>query len=190
MSNLFHELLRGPNGAEKKILVSTYPYDKNVKTTTLIGMSDDGNSPQMSKDIDELIKYVELLVGGQSTSSVTEEPLGNEYEDNSILNPFEIMPSFLTETNPHRQQINMQTITDDVIQSSEKHYLTLIDTSNMDPCTFSNGTNPVTGQKCKKASEQSQPEILIPNDPLAELYFAGLGVLGLFILYRLMEKSH
>jgi hypothetical protein len=29
----------------------------------------------------------------------------------------------------------------------------------------------------------------MPADPLAQLYFASLGVVGLFILYRIMEKS-
>ena len=45
--------------------------------------------------------------------------------------------------------------------------------------------------KCKETFQiTSEPEVLMPSDPLAQLYFTSLGVLGLFILYRLMEKSN
>jgi hypothetical protein len=110
-------------------------------------------------------------------------------ENLNVLNPFAIMRAFLSGSTPPCQQITMQTITNDNVKSSETHYVTLADITSMDPCTFPNGTNPVTGKKCKEAFQSSQPEILIPDDPLAQLYFASLGVLGLFILYRLMEKS-
>jgi hypothetical protein len=29
----------------------------------------------------------------------------------------------------------------------------------------------------------------MPDDPLAQLYFASLGLVGVYILYRFMEKS-
>jgi hypothetical protein len=193
MSNLFQEVLTHPNGMDNKLLISRYPYDKNIKTTRQIGMSDDGNSQQMSKDIDGLIKYMELLVNGKSTASARELPLGNKIllktgaidgcsdqinvstrKDNT-LNPFEFKTELLSGTNQQCQQISMQTITNDNIQSSEKHYVTLSDITGMEPSTFE-----IT----------SEPQILIPDDPLAQFYFAGLGALGLFMLYRLMEKAH
>jgi hypothetical protein len=108
----------------------------------------------------------------------------------NVLNPFAIMRSFLSGSNPPCQKITMQTITTDNIKSSETHYVTLADINNMDPCMFSNGKNPVTGKKCKETFENLQPEVLMPSDPLAQVYFTSLGVVGLYILYRLMEKSH
>jgi hypothetical protein len=251
MSNLFQEVLTDAQGVENKLLGPTYPYYKNIKTPTQIGMSDKGTIQQMSKNIDGLIQYVELLVSGNSKASATGQPLGNKFflktgakcaatdnctdpnnvstcqqvdryiyidnvpdgnipfissgmgvnfsdfeglipgamENLNVLNPFAIMRAFMSGSNPPCQQITMQTITNDNIKSSETHYVTLADITSMDPCTFPNGKNPVTGKKCKEAFQQLQPEILIPDDPLAELYFASLGVLGLFILYRLMEKS-
>lgn len=252
MSNLFQEVLTDSQGVQNKLLGPTYPYYKNIKTPTQIGMSDKGTIQQMSKDIDGLIQYVELLVSGNSKASATGQPLGNKFflktgakcaamdtctdksnistcqqvdryiyidnvpdgnipfissgmgvnfsdfkglipgamENLNVLNPFAIMRAFLSGSNPPCQQITMQTITNDNIKSSETHYVTLSDITSMDPCVFSDGTNPVTGQKCKEAFQiKSEPEILIPDDPLAQLYFASLGIVGLFILYRLMEKS-
>lgn len=106
----------------------------------------------------------------------------------NVLNPFAIMRSFLSGANPPCQPITMQTITSNNVNSSETHYVTLSDISNIDPCTFPNKKNPVSGQKCRESFENNN-EIIMPGDPLAQVYFASLGVVGLFILYRLMEKS-
>jgi hypothetical protein len=252
MSNLFQEVLTDPKGVEERLLGPTYPYYKNIKTPTQIGMGDKGTMNQMGKDIDGLIQYVELLVSGKSKASATGGPLGNRfflntggkcaavdscsdpsnsstcqqvdryiYIDNvpqgnipfissgmgvnfsdfkglipgamgnlNVLNPFAILRAFLAGSTPPCQQITMQTITSDNVKSSETHYVTLADITSMDPCTFSDGKNPVSGQNCIETFQtNSNSEILMPDDPLAQLYFGSLGVLGLFILYRLMEKS-
>ena len=253
MSNLFQEVLNNPQGVEEQLLGPTYPYYKNIKTPKQIGMSDKGTIQQMSKNINGLINYVDLLVSGKSKASATGGPLGNKfflktgakcsavdscsnqndasscqlvdryiYVDNvpdgdipfissglgvnfsdfkglipgamgdlNVLNPFGIMRSFLTGSNPPCQQITMQTITNENVKSSETNYVTLADIQSMDPCMFSDGKNPVNGNKCKETFQiSSEPEVLMPSDPLAQLYFTSLGVLGLFILYRLMEKSN
>lgn len=252
MSNLFEEVLKDAQGVEERLLGPTYPYYKNIKTPTQIGMSDRGTIQQMAKDINGLIQYVELLVTGDSEASATGGPLGNKFflktgakcaaidsctdkNDGStcqkvdryiyvnnvpqgnipfissglgvnfsefkglipgsmgnlnVLNPFAIMRAFLSGSTPPCQQITMQTITSDNVKSSETHYVTLADISNMDPCSFSNGKNPVNGQSCRETFQiRSEPEVLMPTDPLAQVYFTSLGVVGLFILYRLMEKS-
>lgn len=106
----------------------------------------------------------------------------------NVLNPFAIMKSFLAGSTPPCQPLTMQTIDVSNNISSETQYVTLADISSMDPCTFSNGTNPVTQANCQETF-QNYNEIKMPNDPLAKAYFASLGILGIFILYRLMEKS-
>jgi hypothetical protein len=268
MSNLFEQVLTDVNGVEKKLLGPTYPYYKNIKTPSQIGMSDKGTIQQMSKNVNGLVQYVELLVTGKSKASTTGRPLGNKFflqtgakcaaidsctdrkdlstckqvdryiyvnnvpEGNipfissglgvnfsefkglipgamgnlNVLNPFGIMRAFLSGSNPPCQQINLQTITSNNIKSSESHYVTLADINNMDPCIFSNKKNPVTRKKCRetfcdatsgtslgefdfKTDLLEEPEVLMPTDPLAQVYFSSLGVVGLYILYRLMEKS-
>jgi hypothetical protein len=252
MSNLFQEVLTDAKGVEERLLGPTYPYYKNIKTPTNIGMSDKGTIQQMSKNIEGLIEYVELLVTGDSKASTTGGPLGNKfflktgakcaaidscsdpnnastcqqvdryiYVDNvpsgnipfissglgvnfsefkglipgamgnlNVLNPFAIMRAFLSGSTPPCQQITMQTITTDNIKSSETYYVTLADIQSMDPCIFSNKKNPVNGKNCRETFQNLQPEILMPSDPLAQVYLSSLGVVGLYILYRLMEKSH
>jgi hypothetical protein len=204
----------------------------------------------MSKDIQGLISYVELLVSGKSKASATGGPLGNKfflktgakcaandsctdpnnistcqqvdryiYVNNvpqgnipfissglgtdfsdfkglipgamgnlNVLNPYAIMSSFLSGSTPPCQQITMETINNDNVKSSETHYVTLTDISSIDPCSFPDKKNPVSGAKCQEAFE-NYSEVSIPDDPLAKLYLASLGVVGLFILYRIMEKS-
>jgi hypothetical protein len=252
MANLFEEVLTDVKGVEERLLGPTYPYYKNIKAPSDIGMSDKGTIQQMAKNVEGLIEYVELLVTGDSKASATGKPLGNKfflktggkcaaidscsdpndastcekvdryiYVDNvpegnipfissglgvnfsefkglipgamgnlNVLNPFAILRAFLSGSNPPCQTITMQTITTDNVRSSETHYVTLADIKNMDPCIFPDKKNPATGQKCKETFKTNgEPEILMPADPLAQLYFASLGVVGLFILYRIMEKS-
>ncbi len=254
MSNLFQEVLTDAKGVEEKLLGPTYPYYKNIKTPTEIGMSDKGTIQQMGKDIDGLIQYVELLVTGDSKASTTGGPLGNKfflktgakcaaidkcsdpnnestceqtdryiYIDNvpsgnipfistglgvnfsefkglipgsmgnlNVLNPFAIMRAFLSGSTPPCQEITMQTIDINNNKSSETHYVTLADIQNMDPCIFSNKKNPVSGDKCRETFTTGIADTATPvmsDDPIDQLYFASLAVIGVYILYRMMEKS-
>jgi hypothetical protein len=252
MANLFEEVLNDAQGVEERLLGPTYPYYKNIKTPTEIGMSDKGTIQQMAKNIDGLIQYVEVLVTGDSKASTTGKPLGNKFflktgakcdaidscsdpNDSStcqqvdryiyinnvpegnipfissglgvnfsefkglipgsmgnlnVLNPFAIMRAFLSGSTPPCQQLTMETISVNNARSSETHYVTLADIGNMEPCSFSNGKNPVNGKSCRQTFQNMDNEVQMPDDPLAQIYFASLGVLGLLILYRIMEKSH
>jgi hypothetical protein len=254
MSNLFQEVLNDANGVEAKLLGPTYPYYKNIKSPSQIGMSDKGTIKQMSKDINGLIQYVELLVTGKSKASATGGPLGNKfflqtgakclaidncsdpsnsstcqqvdryiYVDNvpdgdipfissgmgenfsefkglipgamgnlNVLNPFAIMRAFLSGSTPPCQELTMQTIDVSNNKSSETQYVTLVDIQNMDPCTFPDKKNPVSGAKCKEAFQSGVSANATPvmsDDPIDQVYFASLGAIGLYVLYRLMEKS-
>lgn len=251
-SNLFQEVLTNAQGVEERMLGPTYPYYKNIKSPSEIGMSDKGTIQQMAKNVDGLIDYVELLVTGNSRASATGRPLGNKFflqtgakcqacddpndpnscrtEDRYIyvnnvpvgnipfissgmgvnfsefkglipgamgnlnsLNPYGLMRAFLTGANPPCQPITMETINSNNTKTSETHYVTLADIQSMDPCVFPNGKNPLTGQKCRETFQgmegSSLNPALFPDDPLAQVYFAGLGALGLFLLYRIMDKS-
>jgi hypothetical protein len=254
MSNLFQEVLNDANGVEARLLGPSYPYYKNIKSPSQIGMSDKGTIKQMSNDINGLIQYVELLVTGKSKASATGGPLGNKfflqtgakclaidtcsdpsnsstcqqvdryiYVDNvpdgdipfissgmgvnfsefkglipgamgnlNVLNPFAIMRAFLSGSTPPCQELTMQTIDVSNNKSTETQYVTLVDIQNMDPCTFTNNKNPVSGAKCKEAFQSSiatDASPVMPNDTLDQVYFASLGLIGIYILYRLMEKS-
>jgi hypothetical protein len=254
MSNLFQEVLNDAGGVEKKLLGPTYPYYKNIKTPSQIGMSDKGTLQQMGRNIDGLIQYVQVLVSGKSGASATGGPLGNKfflktgakcaaidkctnkndastcqqtdrfiYVNNvpsgnipfissglgvnfsefkglipgamgnlNVLNPFAIMRAFLSGSTPPCQQITMQTIDVNNNKSSESHYVTLADIQNMDPCIFPNGKNPATGDKCREtftSGVAGDASPVMSDDPIDQVYFASLAGLGVYILYRMMEKS-
>jgi hypothetical protein len=254
MSNLFDQVLTDAKGVEERLLGPTYPYYKNIRTPKEIGMSDTGTIQQMSKNVDGLIQYVEVLVTGQSRASATGGPLGNKfflqtgakcaavdkctdpndpstcektdrfiYVNNvpqgnipfissglgvnfsefkglipgamgnlNVLNPFGIMRAFLSGSTPPCQEITMQTIDINNNRSSETHYVTLTDISSIDPCSFSNRKNPITKNSCKETFQSgvaAHATPVLPEDPLAQLYFLGLASVGIYILHGLMNKS-
>lgn len=254
MSNIFQDVLTDAKGVEEKLLGPTYPYYKNIRTPSDIGMSDRGTLPQMSRNINGLIQYVELLVSGNSQASATGGPLGNKFflqtgakcaavdkctdpndpstcdqtnryiyvnnvpEGNipfisnglgvnfsefkglipgamgnlNVLNPFAILRAFSSGATPPCQEITMQTIDVNNNSSSETHYVTLADIQNTDPCSFPGGLNPVTQARCKESFQSRVAQDAAPvmsNDIMDQVYFASLAGVGLYILYRFMEKS-
>ena len=247
MSNIFQEVLNDAGAVEQKLLGPTYPYYKNIKTPSQLGMSDNGSIQQMAEDVNGLIQYVEVLVTGNSKASSTGGPLGNKfflqtgakcaaqdkngqlvdryiYIDNvpagnipfisnglgvdfsdfrglipgamsnlNVLNPFAIMTAFLSGSNPPCQELTMQTIDVNNNSSTETQYVTLTDINNMDPCSFQNGQNPVTGASCQETFQTGvgkEASHIMSNDPMDQIYFASLATIGIYVLYRLMEKSH
>lgn len=245
MSNIFQEVLKDAKGVEEKLMGPSYPYYKNIKTPSEIGMSDKGTISALGKDINGLIAYVNVLVTGKSKASATGNPLGNKfflktgakckdvateeeveryiYVNNipqgnipfisdglgvnfsefrglipgtmsnlNVLNPFNILSSFLSGSTPDCQELTMQTVDVNNNKSTETHYVTLIDIKNMDQCSFTDKINPITKEKCKESFESSieeEDEISFPQDPIVQLYFAGLGLVTIFIMYRILEKS-
>ena len=254
MVNLFDQVLTNAKGVEDRLLGPTYPYYKNIRMPNEIGMSDAGTIQQMSRNIDGLIQYVEVLVTGDSKASSTGRPLGNRfflqtgakcaaidkcsdpndpstcektnryiYVNNvpqgnipfisnglgvnfsefrglvpgamsnlNVLNPFGIMQAFLSGSTPPCQEINLETIDINNNRSSETHYLTLTDITNMDPCSFPNRRNPLSGQVCRetfKSGVAAHASPVLPEDPLAQIYFLGLAGVGIYILNGLMNKA-
>jgi hypothetical protein len=64
-------------------MAGDYPYYKYIKNPEALGMSDKGTLAQMGKDIKGLISYTQLLVTGKGDASVTGQPLGNRYFQNT-----------------------------------------------------------------------------------------------------------
>jgi hypothetical protein len=78
-NNIFQEVLTDAQGVSEKLLGPTYPYYKNIKVPSDIGMSADGSLSALGNDITGLIAYVEVLVAGDSKASVPGGPLGNKF---------------------------------------------------------------------------------------------------------------
>ena len=58
--------------------VETYPYSSNIRPPSSLHMGMDGSLPQLGRNLDGLVDYVEVLVTGKGASS-TGRPLGNKY---------------------------------------------------------------------------------------------------------------
>lgn len=114
----------------------------------------------------------------------------------NAFNPMTMLQSFLAGSTPDCQEITMETIDIYNNKSTESHFVTLVDIKNMDPCSFQDKTNPLTKQKCKETFSNMNSEPLngecvmpkIPDDFIAQAYFASLGLLGIYIMYRYMVK--
>jgi hypothetical protein len=233
--------------------VNDYPYWKNIKSPDQLGMSDKGTFDVMSKDINGLISYVELLVSGKSKASSTGGPLGNKYFLNTgatciddatkkevdryiyinnvpkgnipfvsygmgtnfkdfkglipgamgnlnTLNPLTVIQEFSQGTLPSCKNITLETINTTNKKSKETHYISVADLKLMDPCDFLDKTNSETKQKCKELFTNMRDDVelnsdgddfplTLPKDPIVQIYFIGLGLLGMYIIYKIMEKN-
>ena len=111
----------------------------------------------------------------------------------NVLNPSAIFSAFTDSATPKCQRITMEIIDNNNNKSEQSNYVTLGDIKSMDPCLFNtsayNKKNPVTNQQCKEAFHNST-EVVISDDPIDQVYFAGLACIGIYIFYRIMEKSH
>lgn len=111
----------------------------------------------------------------------------------NTLNPFAILQAFMSGATPDCTAVKLETINADNIAGTETHYVSVVDQSNMDPCSFLDKTNPISGQKCKEIFSNMQnlePAMYLPNNSTIQIYYAILGVLGIYILYRLMMRNN
>ena len=114
----------------------------------------------------------------------------------NAFNPMTLLQSFFPGDNACRE-LTMETIDIYNNRSTQSHYVTLTDIGNMDPCIFSDKKNPENGNVCKETftnikdtglNTQCYTCYKLPKDPMSQLYFLGLGLVGTYVLYRIMEK--
>jgi hypothetical protein len=131
----------------------------------------------------------------------------------NAINPFAMMQSFMAGSTPPCQEVTLETINVNNVKSTETHFVTVVDLQNMDPCNFQNGKNPITGQPCRQAftnptnndknesnnnndnnkknkhTKTVETMSTLPNDGFVQFYFAGLGVLAIYIMYCLVHRK-
>jgi len=116
----------------------------------------------------------------------------------SALNPAAIMKAITAGAKPNCAQVTLQTIDEANNMSAETHYVALTDIPNIDACSFwtddkknPSGINPMTKDKCTEKFEtmSMSGEPKLPNDMVTQVYFASLAGLGLYIIYRFMQKN-
>ena len=106
-------------------------------------LNDKGSLNVLSDDINKLIKYVELLVSGKSKPKYNGGPLGLDMDftellhgNMSNLNPFSVFEPFLSGPLSNKQKISMENIDINNNNSSESHYVTLVNVDNYNDATL------------------------------------------------------
>ena len=77
--NFIQDVTNNIDKAQEKYLGPTYPYHKQIVSPSGMGMNGNGSFPQIARNIKGLINYVEVLVTGNGSGSVTGRPLGNKF---------------------------------------------------------------------------------------------------------------
>jgi hypothetical protein len=108
----------------------------------------------------------------------------------NVLNPFEMMQAFMIGSTPDCQPVTLETIDVNNNRSRETQFVSKVDLQNMDPCVFSDRKNPISGQPCRETfASNEEDDIMLPEDPIVQLYFAGLSVILIYIVYCMMHKA-
>ena len=74
----------------------------------------------------------------------------------SQIDPSEFKSVFAQAPEPKCRQITMQTRDNDHVEKEETQYVSLYDISLLNPCSFSNGENPISACKCGVECEPSE----------------------------------
>jgi hypothetical protein len=148
----------------------------------------DATGAAICQETDRYIYVNNIPTGGLITGA-----MGNL----RVLNPAAIFRAFEDGATPQCQKITMEIIDNKNSRSQGSNYVTLGDIKSMDPCWFNTSTynkvNPITKKKCGEAFQNPVEENASPimsDDPIDQLYFAGLAGIGIYIFYRIMEKAH
>jgi hypothetical protein len=153
---------------DTKELVPRYLYFNNVP---------EGNIPFISGALGVNFKEFRGIVPGAIS-------------DLNAFNPASIYRSLTSGVNPDCQNITLEVIDNNNNKGTETHYVALEDIQGMDPCGMPNGTNPVTGQRCRETFqnwvESSDFFVFLRRDPLAFLFLVGY----CFVVFYLFSKSY
>jgi hypothetical protein len=115
------------------------------------------------------------------------------------FNPVTLWHAFTAGSKPDCQELTMDVIDTYNNRTSVTHYVTLSDIKDMDNCIFpgKKPTNPVTGEKCKETFNNMDSsniplvkdfEPSLTSDINSKLYMASVGILGVYVAYKALQK--
>ena len=124
----------------------------------------DGNIPFISSAMGQTMSSFEGLVPGI---------LGNI----AYIDPTKLFTAFTDSTDCQKITMETRDVSNNITR--ESRYVTNDDIADYNPCWFPERRNPVTNVTCKEG---------MTNKPEVTLYFAGLGGLGIYVMYCLLNK--
>lgn len=116
-----------------------------VKRSIYVNNVPDGSIPFISSGLGVNFTEFEGLIPGTMSNLANINPLG-------------IFQAFMSGTNPDCQAIQLETIDVNNNKSTETQFLTTVDIKNLNPCSFLDRQNPITGTKCSEAFETIQDD--------------------------------
>ena len=141
----------------------------------------DGNIPFISSAAGENFTSLEGLIPGT---------LGNL----NALNPMLIFQAFVSGSQPECQEVSLETVNVNNERGTETQFVTTTDIGNINPCNFTSNKNQVTGKVCRESftnlnlNTSYAKNKNVPRDILVQLFYASLGVLGIYILLSMMKR--
>lgn len=109
--------------------------------------------------------------------------------DIAQLNPLGIFQAFMLGNKPDCKSITMPVRDTNNVDSTESAFVATADIQNMNACWFINKKNPITGEKCRESFAPYKKKTRVPDDKLIQLYYGSLGLLGLYLLMRIVTKK-
>lgn len=109
--------------------------------------------------------------------------------DMEALNPLQIFQAFMLGSEPDCQQLTMEVIDTNNVSKTDTQFVATADIKNMNPCWFKDGKNPMTNITCKEAFSKIESKGKMPSDILVQLYYSSLGLLGLYLLMKLVTMK-
>ncbi len=104
-------------------------------------------------------------------------------EDLTYINPLKLFTAFSESTDCQEITMEVRDISNNVTE--ESHYVLNDDIRDYNSCWFNEKKNPVTNVPCIEAmSVENQ----IHRDPILQLYTLCVGLLGIYIMFRLLKK--
>jgi len=110
----------------------------------------------------------------------------------SAIDPEKISESIMNSDSPECIQVTLNVVDSSYNTVSETNYITTTDATHIDPCSYTNCVNPVTGVTCNgKQGFANRSELLfeeIKHDYISQLFLASVGILSIYILHLLLQK--
>jgi len=153
---------------------------ETVTRSLYINNVPDGSIPFISTD---------ALGGGGLPKGLVPGTLSNL----ARINPMSIFAAFMSGTTPDCQSIKMELVDDTNQVTTGNGFVTNTDIQSMPACWFLDKTNPVTSARCEGFTNMNPSPIMpnpdMPDDALIKIYYSALGLLGIYILFKLFEKK-
>jgi hypothetical protein len=110
----------------------------------------------------------------------------------NAIDPERISESISNSDSPDCIEVTLNVIDSSYNTISETNYITLTDATYIDPCSYTNCVNPVTGVKCNgKQGFSNRSELLfseIKHDYVSQMFLTSVGVLSIFVLHLLVKN--